>query len=209
MNSSSIQRILPLMVLFLLTASCAGTSAPARDNYYYTLNYPPPAPPFEHTLPFVLRVDHFISSPPFNSQSIIFADQGLYRNAYARHHWIAPPAELLAFLLARDLKSARVLQAVLPPDSFAASTHILNGWLEEILEVDLPDGWLASLRLSITLIASREADPSRRIIFQKIYAASAPIGERSPAGMAEAMSTAAAQVSAEVVRDVYQALMKP
>ncbi len=210
MNLHPYHRHAALVVLALLLASCTGTSAPARDTYYYTLNYTPPAPAAgAEPLPVVLRVDRFSSAPPFNTQAIIYADNDLYRNAYARHQWIAPPAELLAHLLVRDLQHTGMLQAVLPPDSFNAPTHIVNGWVEEILEMDRPDGWLASLRLSITLLAAREPDPSRRILSQKTYAAAIPVAQRTPAGLAAAMSAAAAQVSAQIVRDIDRQLRRP
>jgi ABC-type uncharacterized transport system auxiliary subunit len=207
-KSTSLLIILPLIVI--LTA-CAGSSAPPRQVYYYTLDYAPPASSVDHSLPHVVRVDRFSSSPPYNSQAIIYADKGLHRNAYAHHQWIAPPADLLAFMLARDLQETGAFQAVLPPDSFTAPTHIVNGWLEEFLEKDRPEGWLASLRLSITLLSARETDPSRRILMQRTYRAEAPVGDRTPAGLAEAMSAATARASAEIVQDLYQTLraLKP
>jgi ABC-type uncharacterized transport system auxiliary subunit len=207
-TKSALIKTLISLPLVLILVACAGTSAPPREVYYYTLDYAPPSSPVERTLPYVLRVDRFSSSPPFNSQSIIYADKGLHRNAYARHQWISPPADLLAFLLARDLQMTQAFQAVLPPDTFTMPTHIVNGWLEEFLEKDRPEGWLASLRLSITLLTARETDPARRILMQRVYSADAPVSERTPAGLAEAMSVATAQVSAEIFRDIFKTLQE-
>jgi ABC-type uncharacterized transport system auxiliary subunit len=161
---------------------------------------------FSPALPTVLRVDRFSAAPPFNSPAIVYADKGLHRNAYASHQWIAPPGEVLAFVLARDLRHSGGFQGVLPPDATTYATHVVNGWLEECLEVDRPEGWTAVLSLHITVSAAREPDLSRRVLLQKSYRTTSPTTEKTPAALAEAMSRAAAQASSAIVEDIYRKL---
>jgi ABC-type uncharacterized transport system auxiliary subunit len=151
-------------------------------------------------------VERFSVSPPFNSQRIIYADKGLHRNAYAHYQWIAAPGELLPFLMARDLGSTKAFHGVLTPDNSLVPTHILSGWIEEFLEKDQVSARQASLRLNITLINALESDPGRRILLQQSYNAQARCEDKKPASLAEAMSTAMAQVSAAVIQDVYRVL---
>ena len=114
-----------LCIMLLLLSACMHSATTSNPVYYYTLDYATPAGSFSRRLPDVLRVDHFSASPPFNTQRIIYADKGLHRNAYAHHRWIAPPAELLSYLLARDLQDSNAFQAVLAPDNSLPATHII------------------------------------------------------------------------------------
>ena len=196
---------LPLIVILVLLAACAGSKS-NQPTYYYTLDYPSPAAPEFQKLPYVLRVDRFAATPPFDTQRIIYADKGLHRNAYAHFQWIAAPGEMLAFFLGRDLRSSDAFIAVLPPDATALTSHTIKGWVETFLEEDYATTGQAALRLNITLIDARETDVSRRILFQKAYSAKTDCAAKTPAALAEAMSQAAAQVSARMVQDIYDAL---
>lgn len=196
---------LPLIALLFMLAACAGSKA-GKPTYYYTLDYPSPVPMENSKLMNVLRVDRFAATPPFHTQRIIYADKGLHRNAYAHFQWIAAPGEMLAFFLGRDLRSSEAFKAVLSPDATVLPTHIIKGWVETFLEEDFTSRGQASLKLSITLMDARETDVSRRVIFQKSYAAKRECTAKTPAALAAAMSEAAAQISAQMVQDIYDAL---
>lgn len=196
---------LSILAISLLTA-CTRQSSPSTPIYYYTLSAAPAALSFDQPLPSVVRVDRFSVSPPFNTQRMIFADKGLHRNAYAHHQWIADPGELAAFFIARSLRRTNAFKAVLTPDSALPPTHIVNGWVEEFVEQDLPDQWMAAARIHITLIDPKQPDPGRRILFQKSYDASAPCADKTPAALAEAMSAAVAEISANSIKDIYDRL---
>ena len=99
--------LLPLIIAIMLSA-CISGSKPSNPIYYYTLDYETPSVQMANHLPFTLRVERFSVSPPFNSQRIIYAHDGLQRNAYAYHQWIVAPAELLPYFLARDHGVKRV-----------------------------------------------------------------------------------------------------
>ena len=193
-----------LMPIFL--SACLPQSSPPKPFYYYTLDYPSPEVRLGSQLPVVLRVERFSVSPPFNSQRIYYSDKGPYRNAYAHHQWIAAPSDLLPFLIARDLRDTHAFHGILTPDTALVATHMLSGWVEEFLELDHDSAWQASLRLNITLIAAQDPDPSRRILLQKTYTAKAPSNEKTPAGLARAMSVATAEVSCNIIQDVYKTL---
>ena len=198
--------ILLLLMLSLLSGCMPQSGKAPEPFYYYTLDYPPPSLSLGARLPIVLRVERFSVSPPFNNQRIYYADKGTYRNSYARQQWIASPDLLLPYLLARDLRSANGFQAVLPPDAAVNATHTLNGWIEEMLEVDSTSPPAASLKLNITVISAHEPDPSKRIVFQKTYTGRSDCVASTPAALADAMSRAMARISSDVAVDVYREL---
>jgi ABC-type uncharacterized transport system auxiliary subunit len=195
-----------LLLVPLLCSACMGNSRPPQPIYYYTLDYESPAVSLAPQLPCALRVERFSASPPFNSQRIIYSHSGLQRNAYAYHQWIAAPGELLSFFIARDLRHCGGFRAVLPPDTALSATHSLYGWVEEFIEKDDASQWQAAATLHITLIFNRDPDPTRKILLQKRYHASAPCSAQTPEAVAEAMSQTVAQISQAVIKDVYSRL---
>lgn len=205
-NRSRVLLLMLLPTVALMPVACVGTTSPAAPVYYYALDYPPPEAITAGPMPHMVRVARFSATPPFNTQRIIYADKGLHRNAYASSQWIAPPGEMLAFALARDLHQTRAYQAVLSPDAALPSTHVVKGWVEQFLEDGTANPARAALRVNITLIDTRPVDPGERILYQKAYDAEAPCTDKTAAALAEAMSTAAAEMAAEIVRDIYDAL---
>lgn len=204
--AAMIKMILGLLTIPLLPAACSLPQSQPKPVYYYTLAHTPLNLRMDHPLPVVLRVDRFTANPQFNTQQIIYGDKGLHRNAYANFKWIALPGELLSYGLARDLQQCNGFQAVLTPQAALPPTHTLSGYVEEFLEEDYTRPAQASLRLNITLIDARQTNPVKRILFQKAYAAKAPCAGATPADLAQAMSAAAAQIDADIIRDVYQCL---
>jgi ABC-type uncharacterized transport system auxiliary subunit len=199
-------RIYLLLCVAIMLSSCLGASKPPNPIYYYTLDYDAPSIQLAHLLPCVLRVERFSVSPPFNSQRIIYAHDGVQRNAYAYHQWIAAPGELLPYFLARDLRQTNGFRAVLTPDASLSATHSLYGWVEEFVENDASPRWQAAAIIHITLISNLDKDPTRKILLQKRYRVSAPCKAKSPEALAEAMSSVVAEISQAVAKDVHDRL---
>ena len=194
-----------LLIAMAMLTGCAGTRT-SKPTYYYTLDYPPPGITVTARLPFVLRVDRFAVTPPYDTRRMIYADKGLHRNAYAHYQWVAAPGEMLAFFLGRDLRDSQAFDAVLPPDAAAPPTHVIKGWIDTFLEEDFASTGQASLTLSIILMDANETDATRRILFQHSYAAKTDCAAKTPAALAEAMSLAASSVSARMAQDIYDTL---
>jgi ABC-type uncharacterized transport system auxiliary subunit len=194
------------LLLAPLLAGCMGQSTPTSPIYYYTVDYEPTPATYDAPLPWVLRVHRFSVSPPFNSQRIIYADKGLHRNGYGYHQWIASPGELLPYLLARDMRHTNGFRAVLTPDDTLVATHDLYGWVETFVEQDNTDPRQAFARLHITLVSASDPDPSRRILLQKSYQAHAICNGNTPGDLAQAMSSAVAEINGTVIQDLYHRL---
>ena len=75
-------------------------------------------------------------------------------------------------------------------------------------EIDQGEIWQASLALNITLLDTSEKEITKRVLFQKKYQAAEPLTEKTPGGLAQAMSRAMEQLSARIITDVYQAAKK-
>lgn len=203
--SSTVNSVLPLL-FSIIFCGCVGTGSPPEPIYFYTLDYASPGPVFPSPAPFILKVERFSTSPPYNSQRIVYTDNGPHRNTYAYHQWIASPGDLLPYLLSRDLEFTRGFQGVFTPDSTIRSTHSVHGWIEQFLEIDTTEGWTASAIVHITLLADGVSDPSARVVLQRRYSAEMPCSSKTPAALAEAMAEAVSKISKAVSSDIYTAL---
>lgn len=190
----------------LMICACIGAPSTPKTIYYYTLDYPPDAAAPIRRLPVVLRVNRFSATPPFDTQRIVYAEKNLHRNTYAYHQWIATPAEILSYLLTRDLNYLDGFKAVLPADTTQPVTHDIYGWVEELIEIDTHTPWQASARIHITLASALDLEPSRRILMQKRYERTETCRAKNPAALAEAMSQAIAAIYADVVHDIHTRL---
>jgi len=200
---------IPLLVLAtMMLAGCLSPGHPAPKIDFYTLEYDPvcvrPASP----LPAVLDIQRFSIVPDYNTMRIVFKDTPFQRNEYVYHRWHADPADLVSSFLSRDLQASGLFLAVNAPESPLPATHMLSGSVNAFYEHDLPHGWEAVLGMTITLSRANEPDITKRILFQRCYRTTRPCGTRTPASVAQAMSEAMKELSANIQNDVAQAIAK-
>ncbi|MEJ2034344.1 MAG: ABC-type transport auxiliary lipoprotein family protein [Deltaproteobacteria bacterium] len=199
---------LPLLLLLvaLLLPACINLKQSSQEINYFTLEYPPPEFPGLSPLPVTLQVEHFTSSPDYDSDQIIYRNESYARNAYAYYRWRAKPDRLVRDFLARDFQRSGLFKAIFTEEGGRLSEYALEGSVEEFLEWDEKKQWLAVLTLEVTLLAPQEKNISQQIVFQKTFSAREPAASKDPQAVAAAMSQAMAKVSAEIIRAVYAAI---
>ncbi|MFZ0052668.1 MAG: hypothetical protein WAK96_12915, partial [Desulfobaccales bacterium] len=77
--------------------------------------------------------------------------------------------------------------------------------VEDFQELDEPEGWKASLAINVTLLDTAQELIPQRVVFQRNYRAVEPLVQKTPHGLAQGMSQAMEDVSAQIINDVYQA----
>ena len=194
------------LLLLLSLTSCASMKQPSLKFDHYTLEYASPELGDLPQLPVMLKVERFTVSPLYDTRQIVYRDQSFKRETYTYHRWRAHPADLVTDYLARDMRYSGLFRAVLEEGSTVPPTHILEGSVDEFFEWDAQEGWKAVLTLSATLIRAKETDTAGRIIFQRTFHAVQPYREKTPAGLAAAMSEAMSRVSKDVMKAVYESL---
>ena len=192
-----------MTLLFLLLGSCSSMKQPSLKIDHYTLEYVSPKPGDMPQLPVILKVGRFSVAPLYDTRQIVYRDRSFKRETYAYHRWRAHPAELVTDFLARDLRQAGLFKAVTQEESTVSPTHILEGSLDEFFEWDTEQAWKAVLTVTVTLIKAKETDTARRILFQKAFHAVQTYQEKTPKGLAEAMSEAMLRVSQDVMKAVH------
>jgi ABC-type uncharacterized transport system auxiliary subunit len=195
------------MFLFLsFLSSCAIIKQPSLRIEHYTLEYAPPEHPERAPLPVILKTQRFSVAPSYNTLQMVYRDQSFKRATYTYHRWHAHPGDLVSDCLARDMRHSGLFRIVVRDESTIVSTHILEGSLDEFFEWNDEEGWKAILTITATLIKAKESDISKRVLFQKTFRTLQPCKEKSPRGLAEAMSEAMSWVSGEIIGVVYDHL---
>lgn len=203
----SFLNIIFLFTCILLTAGgCAVFGSSSSKTDYYTLEYNPPKPGGLNVLPFILKVDRFYASPLNNSEKMSYRESDFQTDEYNHHRWETNPAQLIAYFLYRDIKQTGLFKGVFNHDTGFAATHSVSGTVDEFYEDDRGKTWEAVLSLDIVLMVENEPDINKRILFQKKYSARKPCAKKNPKAVAEAMSKAMSELSAQIITDIHKSL---
>ncbi len=197
------------MLLLMGLTGCLGGTRPAPLVKHYVLEYPPPRMESPVPIPAPLRVERFSAARLYAGPEMIFRRGALQREAYRDRRWRISPADLVTDLLRRDLRQAGLFQAVLTTRDREEPRFALEGGLEEFLEVEGPGrDRKAQLAATLTLLDLAGRGIQERVVFQKSYRYEVACTQEGAAGLAEAMSRAMSQFSAQAIGDIDAALKK-
>jgi cholesterol transport system auxiliary component len=204
------KRFNKLSLLFLslpmLFGACMSLKQPVNHIEYYTLEYPLPKLEALNPLPYVIRMDRFTASPPYNTSQIIYKDRSYKRSAYVYHRWQTNPGAIVTTLLNRDIKNSGLFKAVLDSCSQFSPSYRIEGSVDEFFEWDTRNEWKAVLAVSIVLTEKNNKDINNTILYQKTYRKAELCRQKKPKAVAEAMSRALSEISKEMIKDVYDSL---
>ncbi len=195
-------------LLFLLFFFLAGCGKPPTLVHRYILEYPSPAVPGSAKIGEAIKVEVFSVAQAYNSPAMVYQPNPYKSDTYHYHRWRVNPGNMVTDYLLRDLRNSGLFKAALPAGSSGKSRFLLEGGVEEIQEIDEPDGWKAALTLNITLLDLNRRELTERVVFQKNYRAVEPMTEKTPNGLAQGMSRAMERLSAQIITDIYQAAAK-
>jgi ABC-type uncharacterized transport system auxiliary subunit len=193
------------LLLILLAPLLIGCGKPPILVQRYILEYPPPVVGSKTKIPEALKVEQFSVAQAFNTNAMVYQPQPFKSEVYNYSRWRVNPGYLVTDYLLRDFRDAGLFNAVFGPNSNGRYRFLLEGGVEDFQEVDEPEGWKAALTLTVTLLDLTRQELPQRVVFQKTYQALEPMPEKTPRGLAQAMSRALEQVSARILTDTYGA----
>jgi ABC-type uncharacterized transport system auxiliary subunit len=196
--------LLSLLALLLLPL-LDGCGHPPMLVHRYILDYPAPVLAPQAKIPAALRVKQFSVAQAFNTKAMVYQPQPFRSETYNYSRWRVNPGYLVTDYLLRDLREARLFEAVYGPESTGRYRFQLEGGVEDFQELDEPGGWQAVLGLTVTLLDLSQTKVPQRVVFQKNYREVEPMPEKTPRGLAQAMSQAMARLSARIITDTAQA----
>jgi ABC-type uncharacterized transport system auxiliary subunit len=197
-----------LALLAALLVACLGCGKPPMLVNQYILEYPAPMSGGKVKIPAAVKVELFSVAQAFNTNAMVYQPQPFQSQSYNYSRWRANPGYLVSDFLIRDLRESGLFEAVFGTDSNAAYRFRLEGGVVEFQEVDAPEGWKASLALTVTLLDTTQEELPQRVVFQKNYRVQESLPEKTPQGLAQGMSRAMEQVSARIINDTYGAIRK-
>jgi ABC-type uncharacterized transport system auxiliary subunit len=199
---------LGLILLIVLMVGCLGGTGPPPLVRHYVLEYPPPRMENVFRTEALLKVGRFSVDRLYIGPSMLFRKGPFRRDAYNEQRWRVNPGDMVTDFLKRDLRHAGLFRAVLSARDTEETRFLLEGGVEEFLEVDEGESQKAVLVAMVALIDLSSQDVSRRVVFQKTYHCEALFTQEGSTGLAEAMSRAMSQFSAQVISDVGGALKR-
>lgn len=190
----------------LLTSACSlpGPKPPVIVKQW-TLEYDAP-PAAGQRLAAGLKVKRFEAAMSLMGTDMVYRPEANQRGVYAYHRWRVSPADLVGDYLLRDLRAQAALDGVYSERQMQRPRFLLEGGVEEFLEVDAAGQWRASLKVSLTLLDTKKERLPQSLLFQRQYSFSQPMPTKDPAGLAQAMSAAMAQFSQKARSDIIQAV---
>ncbi len=202
-------RVLITVLCLLLLAACSSARSPGQAFENYALEYESPASADRPPINELLRVERFSAARAFGSTAMIHRSGPSVFNTYGYHRWKAPPADMVADLVLRDLRRSGLFKAVFSEFDEADARFTLQGRLEEFMEIEDQGGRKALLSLDMTLLDRSRRDPAQGVVFQKGYRVLEPLESPTPVAFARAMSRAMEKLSRQAISDIYEALEKP
>lgn len=195
-----------LFFCLILLAGCLNLQRPARYVEQYTLEYSPPEISGLAFIEASLTLDRFQEARAFNTSAMIYRPEPFKLDAYQYHRWRVHPADLVGDHLLRDLRKSALFRAVFSHLDPQEGRFILEGGVEEFLEIEEQNQRQAVLALSVTLLDSSARRLPDRVLFQKRYRFQEPLEEKTPRGLAKGLSQAMRKCSEALIRDVHEAI---
>ena len=195
-----------LWCLFLFAAGCAAVFSPPVETEYYMPEYESPAVKKAPPVPGMLQVKLFSAAPPYRSSKMIYSEGKFTRQSYHYHKWRSEPADIVTYLLTRDIRNSALFGGVFFYDEEAFASHFVSGIVEDFYELDGPNDWKAVFSISVTLSEERDFGSVQKVCYQKTYKAVKTCRKKTPRALSEAMSGAISTVSKALILDIYSHL---
>lgn len=195
-------------LLLLPLVACAGGAKPAPYVGQFLLEYPAPLFPELPPLAAVLKVERFSAVQIYNTTAMVYRNQPYGGDNYAYRRWRVPPGDMATDFFLRDLRRSGLFRAVFGWRDLEEAPFLLQGGVEEWVEVGDREDRRAVLALQVVLLDAREKDLSRRVLLQRHCRLEEPIAEATAQGFAAAMSRAMARFSREAIPEIHAVLRR-
>lgn len=140
-----------------------------------------------------LSVQTFSADAAYDDRRIVYRTSDVRLDYYHFHRWAAEPGAMVSTVLREVYRKSGYFQAVV--GGFARETDVvLSGRLVALEEVDISrDEWVARISLELSLRDNRTG----KLLWNDLISTTEPLAEQSPAGLAQALSTAVTRVGSE------------
>ncbi len=195
-----------ILLLMILASGCGLGAKPAYLVNQYTLEYPSPVSKEMARINELIKVERFSIARTFDSLMMVYKDSPNLRNVDAYNRWRTKPGDMVTENLTRDLRNSGLFRGVLSHSNSEETRYVLEGEVDEFLEVNQEDGRKAVITLNVTFLDLNKKDGVDRVIFQRDFKVAEPYTEKTPAGLAQGMSKAMEKISKQIILDLQNVL---
>jgi len=195
-----------ILLLMILASGCGLGAKPAYLVNQYTLEYTSPVLKEMAQINELIKVERFSVAQTFDTLAMVYKEGPNLRNIDAYNRWRTKPGDMVTDYLVRDLRNSGLFRAVFSYNDSQETRYLLEGQVDEFLEVSEKGGRKAVLSLNVTFLDLKKKETVGKVIFQRDYEFVELFAEKTPEALAQGMSRAMEKFSKQVISDVYQAL---
>jgi ABC-type uncharacterized transport system auxiliary subunit len=195
-----------IFLLMMLASGCSLGAKPAYLVNQYTLEYPSPVLKETTQINELIKVERFFAAQIFDSLAMVYKEGPNLRNVDAYNRWRIRPGDMVTDYLVRDLRNSGLFRAIFSYNDSKETRYLLEGQVDEFLEVNERDGKKAVLSLNVTFLDLKKKEILDRVIFQRDYKFMEPVTEKTPESFAQGMSKAMEKFSKQLISDIHQVL---
>jgi len=199
--------IVGVFLLFIpLVSGCGlGKNKPTIMRQYL-LEYPSPGVEGLKRGDELITVKHFFVDKAFSTKEMIYRQDPFRYQSDPYNQWMVNPGQMVSGYLIRDLTKAGLFRAVFSSDNIEPTRYVLQGRVDEFLELNQDGVSKAALSLSVILLDSTKKSIPAGVVFQRDYQLFEPLREKTPSGFAQAMSKAMENFSKRLLMDLSKVI---
>jgi hypothetical protein len=174
------------LVLIPLVSGCGlGKNKPTIMKQYL-LEYPSPVLEGLKQGDELITVKHFFVDKAFSTREMIYRQDPFSYQSDPYNQWMVNPG----------------FRAVFSSDNIEPTRYVLQGRVDEFLELNQDGVSKAALSLSVILLDSTRKSIPAGVVFQRDYQILEPLRDKTPSGFAQAMSKAMESFSRRLLTDL-------
>ena len=197
-----------IIAIVFIAAGCFGRSKAPHLVEQYSLEYAPPTVESPGRMCESIKVERFSVDQSFNSQAMVYRVQPYKLAVYNYNRWRVTPGDMVTDYLIRDFRAANVFPAVFSYRDIEGTRFIVEGGVEEFLEMMVQDNWKAVLKTNVSFIDGSQKELTKRVVFQKRYHFEESLKEHSPDEFARGMSVNMQRFSEQLIKDIQMEKVK-
>ena len=195
-----------LFLLSMLASGCGLGGKPAYLVKQYILEYPSPTVEEVGQTNDLIKVERFSIAKDFDTHAMVYQERPFHRGSDPYNRWRVYPNDMVTDYLLRDLRKAGLFRAVFSYNDSEDTRYLLEGRVDEFLELNEKDGRKSVLSLNATLQDLTKREIAERVVFQRDYRYVELLEGQAPEGLAHGMSRAMEKFSRQVIQDISRAL---
>ncbi len=135
----------------MLASGCGLGGKPAYLVKEYIFEYPPPTVDQVVQTNDLIKMERFSIAKDFDTRAMVYQDSPFHRGSDPYNRWRVNPNDMVTDYLLRDLRKAGLFRAVFSYNDSEDTRYLLEGRVDEFLDLKEKDGRKAALSLNITL----------------------------------------------------------